>query len=118
LNESTTLEEGKILLLYTFSTSYLIIPHLNVSTGLVGDLHDKLHGSFGPFLAHQLVEDVQIHSGAQVINVGQEAVLAALLDELLQQTRVAEGVVEVTVTRWVPTKIWKYIYVVITDTLL
>lgn len=78
------------------------LSYLDISTGLVGHLHDEFEGRAGALLAHQLVEYVQVDGGAQIVNIGEEAVLTALVNEFLQQTRVTEGIVEVAVTRWVP----------------
>lgn len=75
--------------------------HLDVGTGLVGDLHDELAAAVGG-LADEVVEDVQIHGGTQVVDVGHEDVLLALGDELVQQARVVEAGIDVTVARRVP----------------
>lgn len=48
------------------------------------------------------VEDVEVDGGSQVVNVGEEDVLLALFDELIEKTRVLEGLIEVTVTWRVP----------------
>lgn len=45
---------------------------------------------------------MQIHGGAQVVDVGHEDVLLALGDELVQQARVVEASIDVTVARRVP----------------
>ena len=70
---------------------------LDVSPGFVGDFHDKL-----PVVADDHVEDVEVHGGAEVVNVGNEAVLLTLLHQLLQQPAVGEGLVKVAVARRVP----------------
>ena len=46
---------------------------LDISPGLVSDLHHEL-----PVVADHHVEDVQVHRGPQVVNVGDEAVLLAI----------------------------------------
>lgn len=74
---------------------------LDVGAGLVGHLHDKLAAALG-WLAHQVVEDVQVHGGAQVVDVGDEHELLPLRDQLLQQSRVIEAGIDVTVTWGIP----------------
>ena len=66
---------------------------LDVSPGLVCDLHHEL-----PVVADHHVEDVQVHRGAQVVNVGDEAVFLARLDKLIQEAGVVEGLVKVSVS--------------------
>ena len=56
---------------------------LDIGPGLVGDLHHEL-----PAVADNHVEDVQVHRGPQVVNVGDEAVLLARLDKLIQKAGV------------------------------
>ena len=72
-------------------------PSLHIGPGLVGDLHDKLL-----VLLDDHVEDVEVHRGPEVVNVGDEAVLLARPDKLVKQTTVGEGLVEVPVARRVP----------------
>lgn len=74
---------------------------LDVGARLVRHLHDEL--VFVRFAAQQIVQDVQINGGAQIVDVRQEAILATLADELLQQARVLERFVEVTVAGRIPT---------------
>lgn len=76
--------------------------YLNVSSGLIRHLHDEL-AAFAVGLTDQVVQDVQVHSGSQVVNVGHEDVLLALRDQLVQQARVVETGIDVAVTRRVPT---------------
>ena len=66
---------------------------LHIGPGLVGDLHDELL-----VLLDDHVEDVEVHRGPEVVNVGDEAVLLTRLDVLLQQPAVEEGLIEVSVT--------------------
>ena len=80
---------------------YLVLDEgssLNVSPGLVGDLHDELS-----LRLDAEVEDGEVHGGAQVVDVGQEDVLPALVNHLLHEPRVVERLVEVSVAWWVPT---------------
>ena len=67
-------------------------PSLHIGPGLVGDLHDKLL-----VLLDDHVEDVEVHRGPEVVNVGHEAVLLTRLDVLLQQPAVEEGLIKVSV---------------------
>lgn len=75
--------------------------YLDVGPRLVGDLHDEL-AALVSRLAHQLVEDEEVDRGAQVVDVGDEDVLLALGDELVQQAGVGEAGVDVAVSRRVP----------------
>ena len=52
---------------------------LDISSGLVSDLHNKL-----PVVADDHVEDVQVNSGAEVVNIRDETKLFAVFEELLQ----------------------------------
>lgn len=74
---------------------------LDVSTCLVGNFHHKFMADIIA-LAQQSVQDAEVDCGTQVVNVREEKILAALLDELLQQSAVLERFVEITVTGWVP----------------
>ena len=58
---------------------------LDVGPGLVCDLHHEL-----PAVADHHVEDVQVHRGAQVVNVGDEAVFLTSLDKLIQKAGIVE----------------------------
>jgi len=70
---------------------------LDVSLGLVGQLHDVL----GIALNHVL-EDAQIHDGAEVVGVGQEDDLNAARNQLLEDARVVQRLENVTVAGRVP----------------
>lgn len=76
-------------------------PHLDISSGFVRDLHDKL-APFAIRLAHQMVQYKQVYSGAQVIDVGDENVLLPFSDELLEQTGVIKASVNIAVTGRIP----------------
>ena len=65
---------------------------LDISPGLVSDLHHEL-----PVVADHHVEDVQVHRGPQVVNVGDEAVLLTCLDKLVKQPGVEEGLIKISV---------------------
>ena len=75
--------------------------YLDVGACLVGDLHEEL-GGVALRVVEQEVEDVDVGGGAHVVDVGDEDVLLALFDELLQQARVVEALVDVAVTGRVP----------------
>ena len=66
---------------------------LDIGPGLVSDLHHEL-----PVVADHHVEDVQVHRGPQVVNVGDEAILLTRLDKFIQEARVEEGLVEISVS--------------------
>ena len=83
----SSLQESELSLVLDESSS------LDIGPGLVCDLHHEL-----PVVADHHVEDVQVHRGAQVVNVGDEAVLLARLDKLIQEAGVVEGLVKVSVS--------------------
>lgn len=70
---------------------------LDVSLGLVGKLHDVLGLGL-----HHVLKDTEIDNGTQVVHVGEEDDLNALLEELVEDARVVEGLENVTVARRVP----------------
>lgn len=70
---------------------------LDVSLGLVRKLHDVL----GVRLAHVL-QDAEIDDSAQVVNVAQEEVLLATADKLVKDTRVLQGLENVSVSGRIP----------------
>jgi len=49
-----------------------------------------------------MLEDALVHDGAEIVRVGDEQVLLALGEEIVEDTRVEKGVVQVTVTRRIP----------------
>lgn len=75
--------------------------YLDVGARLIRHLHDEL-AALPVGLADQVVQDVQVDGGSQVVDVGHEDVLLALLNELIQQTGVVEAGVDVAVPRGVP----------------
>ncbi len=79
----------------------IIFSHLHICSGLVCDLHDEL-AAFSVWLAHQVVQYIQVYRCSQVIDVGDKNVLLPFSDELLQQTRVIKAGVNVTMTRRIP----------------
>lgn len=98
------LKVGHVLVWIGFMRRYrenVTTTHLDVGTRLVRHLHDEL-AALAVGLAGQLVQDVQVHGGAQIVDVGHEDVLAALSDQLVQQPRVVEGGVDVAVAWRVP----------------
>lgn len=70
---------------------------LDVSLGLVGQLHDVL--SLG---VNHVLKNAEIDDSTQVVSVGQEDVLDTTLEELVQGTGVVQGLENVTVTGRVP----------------
>lgn len=52
--------------------------------------------------ADQREKDTEIDRGAHVVDVGDEHVLLALVDEVLQQAAVVQTLVHISVTWWVP----------------
>lgn len=70
---------------------------LDVSLGLVGQLHDVLGVGL-----HHVLQDSQVNNGSQVIDVGQEDDLDATLQELVEDSRVVERLENITVARGVP----------------
>jgi hypothetical protein len=46
-----------------------------------------------------LRQDVEVDGGAHVVDVGHEAVLPALIDQLVQDSGIVNGLIKVTVTR-------------------
>jgi hypothetical protein len=70
---------------------------LDVSLGLVGQLHDVLGVGL-----HHVLEDAEIDDSTQVVYVGQEDDLDASVEELLENTRVVQRLENITVTRGVP----------------
>lgn len=70
---------------------------LDVSLGLVGQLHDVLSAR----LDHVL-ENVEVNNGTKVVSVGKEDNLDTTLKELVEDARVVEGLEDVTVSGRVP----------------
>jgi hypothetical protein len=70
---------------------------LNVGPGLVGDLHDELD-----LRLEAEVEDGEVDGGSEVVNVGEEDVLAALVNKILHQAGVVKREVEIAVAGWIP----------------
>ena len=58
-------------------------------------MHPKIHHPSPPPLT-------QVNSGSQVVNVGDEDELLALLQELVQQSTPLERVVDISMTWWIP----------------
>lgn len=56
-----------------------LLADLDVSSGLVGDLHYEL-ATFVSWLAHQVVQDEEVDGGTQVVNVGHKDVLLPFCD--------------------------------------
>lgn len=70
---------------------------LDIGLGLVGQLHDVLG-----FALNHVLENAEINNGAEVVSVGKEDDLDATVDELVKNTRVVEGLENVTVSGRIP----------------
>ena len=70
---------------------------LDVGLGLVGQLHNVL----GTSVRHVL-QNPEIHNGAEVVGIGEEDVLNTTLEQLVQSARVVQRLKNVTVTGRVP----------------
>ena len=70
---------------------------LDISLGLVGQLHDVLGTGVG-----HVLQDTEVHDGTQVVRVGQEDILDTALKELVEGAGVVERLEHVTVTGRVP----------------
>lgn len=88
---------------------------LDVGLGLVGDLHQEFGLRFNHMLKDFLVDAGELYvanviyytlfkdlHSTQIIRVGHEKVFLALSKELVKNTRMKKGVVQVTVARRVP----------------
>lgn len=75
--------------------------YLDVSARLIRHLHDEL-AALAVGLADQVVQDVEVDGGSQVVDVGHKDVLFALRNQLVQQARVVEAGVNVAVPWRVP----------------
>ena len=89
--------------------------YLDISLGLIRHLHDELGLRVDHVLKDLVVDTRTTDVGiwlrdvaqnyshcAKVIGVRDEQVLLALSKKLVKDTRVDKGVVQITVTRWVP----------------
>ena len=89
---------------------------LDIRLGLVRDLHDELCSGVDHMLENPLVDAdregggqavpiilfiCHLH-GAEVIRVGNEQILLSISDQLIEDTRVQQGVVKISMTRGVP----------------
>ena len=70
---------------------------LNVGSGLVSDLHDELD-----LRLEAEVEDGEVDGGSEIVNVGEEDVLAALVNKILHQAGVVKREVEIAVAGGIP----------------
>lgn len=70
---------------------------LDIGLRLVGQLHQELS-----LALDKVLQDTQINIGTQVIDVGDEDMLLASRDELVEQSRVLEGIEDITVAGRVP----------------
>lgn len=108
LDQSATLETHarNINSAFFFSSVYYKrlrsdVLYLHISARLVRHLHDEL-ASLAVGLAGQVVQDVEVDSSPQVVDVGHKDVLLPLFDQLIQQAGVVEAGVDVAVAWRVP----------------
>jgi hypothetical protein len=73
---------------------------LYVCLGLVRELHEELG-----LRVDEVAENLEIHIGTKIVNVRDKDVLLAGFDQLFQETRVGEGVEDVTVAGRVPLRL-------------
>jgi hypothetical protein len=70
---------------------------LDISPGLVGQLHQELGFAF-----NKVLQDAEIDIGTKIVNVGNKDVLLAGGNEFVKQTRVLECIENVTVPGRIP----------------
>ena len=90
--------------------------NLDIGLGLIRDLHDELCFSVDHMLKNSLIDTdreggshavpviffvCHLHS-AEVIRVGNEQILLSISDQLIEDTRVQQSVVEISMTRRIP----------------
>lgn len=69
----------------------------DIGLGLVGDLHQELR-----LRIDHMLENPKIDIGTEIVDVGDEEVLFAGGNELVEETRVLQSIEDVTVTGRVP----------------
>lgn len=75
--------------------------YLHIRPGFVCDFHDKFTAlSIG--WVHEVVKNVKVHCGTQVIYIGYKNIFLPLSDEVIQQTRVVEAGIDVSVAWGIP----------------
>ena len=75
--------------------------YLHIRPGFVCDFHDKFT-AFSIGWVHQVIKNVKVHSGTQVIYIGYKNIFLPLSDQGIQQTRVIETGVDVSMARRIP----------------
>lgn len=75
--------------------------YLHICPGLVCDFHDKL-AAFSIGWVHKMVQNVEVHSGSQVIYIGYKNILLPLCNKVIQQPRVIEAGIDVSVAWGIP----------------
>lgn len=75
--------------------------YLHIRPGFVCDFHDEL-AAFSIGWVHKVVKNVKVHSGTQIIYIGHKNIFLPLCDEVVQQTRVVEAGVDVSMAWRVP----------------
>lgn len=75
--------------------------YLHICPGLICDFHDKL-AAFSIGWVHKMVQNVEVHSGSQVIYIGYKNILLPLCNKVIQQPRVIETGIDVSVAWGIP----------------
>jgi hypothetical protein len=91
-------EESKVVLILHERAS------LHVCLRLVRHFHHEFGLLLSGCRVEQHAQNIQVHRRSQVVHVRDEAVLPAIGEESVEQPRVAEGEIEISVTWWVPPK--------------
>lgn len=53
-------------------------------------------------LDKHLTKDTDVHGGSQVINVGDEHIFFAVIQQCLKYARIVEALIHITVAWWIP----------------
>lgn len=75
--------------------------YLYICSCFIGDLHDKFT-LFSIGWVHQMVKNIKIHSCTQVIDIRHKYVLLPLSNQSIQQARIIETGIDVTMPWGIP----------------
>lgn len=75
--------------------------YLHIRPGFVCDFHDKF-AAFPIGWVHEVVKNVKVHSGTQIIYIGHKNIFLPLCNEVVQQPRVVEAGIDVSMAWRVP----------------
>lgn len=75
--------------------------YLHIRPGFVCDFHDKFT-AFSIGWVHEVVKNVKVHSGTQIIYIGHKNIFLPLCNEVVQQPRVVEAGIDVSMAWRVP----------------